>query len=334
MEHDLPPDQNVYQDVYGNPSSDTYERLRKWVRHQMKETFLIPLTRKEIVDIKFAGLSAAEKNSIKYAEKRMPPADLLDRIEENILETCAGWLVARRNLVQDMAHTGVTRSLCGVPIDERILLEALVLLTQSRDTGLLFFKDDERSMLNGVKEEEMPAYWQWKSACGKWGLNMKELPLELLSKKLCEYLKKCYSGLYENSSSAHEVVAEWFRSVWRSLRGDSSEVAKRCRERTRDIKRVVSLTEASASQTARDVNQLQDEFLALKSEVQSLKDQCSILQARVQSLEANNTVRRQEASNSRSSEALNRPPLIYDGQKLSRPTKSLYDQAGSRSIRK
>ena len=82
MEHDLPPDQNVYiEDVYGNPSSDTYERLRKWVRHQMKETFLIPLTRKEIVDIKFAGLSAAEKNSIKYAEKRMPPADLPDRIE-------------------------------------------------------------------------------------------------------------------------------------------------------------------------------------------------------------------------------------------------------------
>ena len=86
---DLPPDDTVFlEDKYASSSSPTYDRLRKWVGHKLRETMIVPLTRKEIVNLKFAGLSDIEKNRIKYADTRPPAPEIMERMEENILDTC------------------------------------------------------------------------------------------------------------------------------------------------------------------------------------------------------------------------------------------------------
>ena len=86
---DLPPDDTVSsEDMYASSSSPIYHRLRKWVSHKLRETMIMPLTRKEIINLNFVGLSDVEKNKIKYAEKRLPAQKIMGRIEEGVLHTC------------------------------------------------------------------------------------------------------------------------------------------------------------------------------------------------------------------------------------------------------
>ena len=80
--------------------------------------------------------------------------------------------------------------------------------------------------------------------------------------------------MFDRVKSSDKLLPDWFRSAWRSLSGDSSEVAKRYRERTRDIKRVVSLSEAS--QTARDVSQLQVSIRPKHSKLEKLNSTCTV----------------------------------------------------------
>ena len=82
----------------------------------------------------------------------------MERMEENILVTCAEWLLNRRQQLLSGSET-CSKTLFEVPIDETILLEALVMMAKARDTGLMFYKDAMKSELHGVKEHEMDKIW-------------------------------------------------------------------------------------------------------------------------------------------------------------------------------
>ena len=101
------------------------------------------LIRKKTVQLTL-WLSAQEKNG-KYGADRLPPQEILDRMEEYLLDKCIERLESRSKVLQDSDNCNIIKEIYGVPIDGTILLEALVLMSHARDTGLLFHEDGEGS---------------------------------------------------------------------------------------------------------------------------------------------------------------------------------------------
>ena len=58
-------------------------------------------------------------------------------------------------MLQDSDNCNIIKELYGVPIDGTILLEALVLMSQARDTGLLFHENASKTSLCRVKEKNL-----------------------------------------------------------------------------------------------------------------------------------------------------------------------------------
>ena len=141
LEYDFPPGDDEYiEEGIDSPDSEKYAPLRKWVSYAIRHTFRIHLKRSE-TSLEWLRMSSVEKNAIKYAPDLLPPHDLTQRMEDNIIAMCAQWITTRIRQLSDQ-ESNVLKSLCNVPIDIDILLQGLLLLTKAREAGLLFFKDE------------------------------------------------------------------------------------------------------------------------------------------------------------------------------------------------
>ena len=111
---DLPPPDES-DDPYMDPTSDLYERLRKWVVHGIKRVLKRPCT----ISLK---VSLEKFNS-------HPPKEIRDRLEEGVMTLCVSWVTKRKSLLENLSMvfppiSGVSRVLCEVPLDYTVLIEA------------------------------------------------------------------------------------------------------------------------------------------------------------------------------------------------------------------
>ena len=60
----------------------------------LRETFRIPLVRTEST-MQWLRMSKAEKDAMKYAPERLPPPELMYRMEDNIVSLCVKWVTDR-----------------------------------------------------------------------------------------------------------------------------------------------------------------------------------------------------------------------------------------------
>ena len=115
-------------------------------------------------------------------------------------------------------------------------------MTKAREARLLFFKDAEKSEIHGVKEAEMPGHWRWNQTKQTWNLGVSEVPFDAITNHMMEFLKKCYGGVYEDSKRDREVVIQWFKTMWRVLRGGTIEYGRVHRDRSKNLKEKVQET--------------------------------------------------------------------------------------------
>ena len=304
FDYDLPPSNDEYvDDGPDSPDSERYLTLRKWVAYSIQETFRMPLKRSE-TSMEFSRMSNAEKNAIKYSPERLPPPELTQRMEDNIVALCAGWVSLRLRQLLD-PESNVLKSLCNVPIDENILLYGLVLLTKSRDTGLLFFKDAERSEIHGVKEEEMPGHWQWTQSTQTWSLSFTDVSTDVIAGHMKDFLKKKYGGVYEDTKKDREVLAHWFKTMWRGLRGSNAQDGKVYRDRNKKMKEKV---EESSTRTESIVS----DFRKLRVEIEEMRNEISILRKKVLCLEIQNLNSSVKQTNCVETEAVSKKRKPHD----------------------
>ena len=143
---DLPPTEEL-DNLYTDPTSDVYERLRKWVSYSVKRLLKPPCTIALNVPLEqFTTL---------------PPKEIIDRLEVAVTMLCVQWVEKQKSQLESPTATGLTRALCEVPLDYTFLVEELVLIAKHRENGLLFFSDANRTHLHGVSESEFQEYWRW-----------------------------------------------------------------------------------------------------------------------------------------------------------------------------
>ena len=215
-------------------------------------------------------MSKAERNAMKYAP------ELMYRMEDNIVSLCVKWVTDRLRLISD-AESNASETLCNVRIDGDILIHGLVILTKARTTGLLYFKDSERSENHGIREEEMPAYWRWK-VTETWSLAIEDLPAESMATHMVAFLKERYKGVFESSKRDREQLSEWFRAMWRSLRGHNVQSGQNYRDRSKKLKDKVEECCDVLSRTVTDVKRIVVEVEELRKEVSTLKNEVCCLE--------------------------------------------------------
>ena len=107
-----------------------------------------------------------------------------------------------------------------------------------------------------------------------WNLGVSEVPFDAITNHMMEFLKKCYGGVYEDSKRDREVVIQWFKTIWRGLRGGTIEYGRVHRDRSKNLKEKVqeicSRTDeilVEFKKVQREVGELRDEVLALRKKV-------------------------------------------------------------------
>ena len=267
---DLPPkDSEVEACSYGHADSENFDRLRNWVQHTLKKVLHIPLKRAER-GLEYLKMTQEERNSAQFAPDRLPPQEIMDRLEDDIISRAVTWLNNRHHQLTASSVPSIHNTLCGVTLDEEILLEGIILIAKHRQVGL-FFSDAKCNVLNGVREEEMPSYWPWKHG-DQWSLPSIELPTDVLSQNLGAFLAKAYPGLYEPSRKGQETIAEWFRTLWRGFRGETVAASKRYREQNRLLRGAVSVSQTEAAKALAEVEKLQAVTSRLEAKVERLTE--------------------------------------------------------------
>ena len=125
-----------------------------------------------------------------------------------------------------------------------------------------------------VKESEFPEYWRWNTPNARWTLKTTELPSELLSINLCEFLESHNVKHYEPSQKGREIVAEWFRSVWRSFRGITVDDSKKTRDRHRQMRETGAQRVSQVERFEKDILSLRSDLNELRKEFDSLHVSC------------------------------------------------------------